>query len=184
MKSLVFLFRLLALSALSVLGLQAQNLSPALAAKLEAQFKIVEGWAAEPSVVAAVKAQNAAIAPEYAALDQEKWRSLPVLDPLVRALTRNDTATFLKSIRGDLVSEAFVSDEKGRKVAFIAKTTNWSHLGKPKHDVPMQGKNWTGPIEVDESSGEKQIQIAVPVLDGGKPIGSLVVGLSISGLIK
>jgi hypothetical protein len=46
----------------------------------------------------------------------------------------------------------------------------------------MQGKPWQGPVEVDESSGQQQLQIAVPVLDGGKPIGSLVVGLSLSKL--
>ena len=38
------------------------------------------------------------------------------------------------------------------------------------------------PVEVDESSGMQQIQLAVPVLDGGKPIGSLVVGISITKL--
>jgi len=33
----------------------------------------------------------------------------------------------------------------------------------------MTGKNWQGPIEIDESSGQRQLQISVPVLDGGKP---------------
>ena len=75
-----------------------------------------------------------------------------------------------------------MSDAAGLKVAFIAKTTNWSHKGKPKHDVPMTGKSWQGPVEVDESSGQRQIQVSVPVLDGGKPIGSLCVGLSLSQL--
>ena len=37
-----------------------------------------------------------------------------------------------------------------------------------------------GEVEVDESTGLQQVQIAVPVLDGGKPIGSLVVGLSLT----
>jgi hypothetical protein len=46
----------------------------------------------------------------------------------------------------------------------------------------MNGKTWQGTIEVDESTGLQQIQIAVPVLSDGKPIGSLVVGLSVSTL--
>jgi hypothetical protein len=46
----------------------------------------------------------------------------------------------------------------------------------------MTGKNWQGPVEVDESSGQQQLQVSVPVLDGGKPIGSLVVGLSVTKL--
>ena len=48
----------------------------------------------------------------------------------------------------------------------------------------MTGKTWQGPVEVDESSGVQQVQVAVPVLDGGKPIGTLVVGISISKLTK
>jgi hypothetical protein len=91
---------------------------------------------------------------------------------------------FLKSKKSDVVTEAFVSDAAGLKVGFIAKTTNWSHHDKPKHEVPMQGKTWQGPVEVDESSGQQQIQISVPVLDGGKPIGSLVVGLSLTRLTQ
>ena len=39
-------------------------------------------------------------------------------------------------------------------------------------------------MEVDASTGLQTIQIAVPVLDGGKPIGSLVVNLSITKLAK
>ena len=50
--------------------------------------------------------------------------------------------------------------------------------------LPMSGKTWQGEVEVDESSGLQQLQVAVPVLDSGKPIGSLVVGLSIGKLAK
>ena len=46
----------------------------------------------------------------------------------------------------------------------------------------MSGKTWQGDVEVDESSGLRQMQVGVPVLDGRTPIGSLVVGLSIGKL--
>jgi len=48
----------------------------------------------------------------------------------------------------------------------------------------MTGKNWQGAVEVDESTGLQQIQVAVPVLDGDKAIGSMVVGLSLTKLGK
>ena len=115
-------------------------------------------------------------------MTQEKWANLTVLDPLVRTFTKNEAAHFLKSKQTPEVSEAFVSCASGTKVAFLSKTTNWSHRGKPKHDVPMGGKMWQGPIEVDETTGVQQVQVAVPVLEGGKPIGSLVVGLAVSKL--
>jgi hypothetical protein len=46
----------------------------------------------------------------------------------------------------------------------------------------MAGKTWQGVVEVDESSGQRAIQIAMPVLDGDKPIGSLVAGFNITKL--
>ena len=160
----------------------AQTLPPAAQAKLDEEIKVIAGWAADPVIVDAVKAHNAAVPADQAALTQDQWRALTILDPLVRSFAKNAAGQFLKAKKDDNITEAFVSDAAGLKVAFIAKTSNWSHLGKPKHDVPMTGKSWQGPIEVDESSGQRQLQISVPVLDGGKPIGSLCVGLSLSKL--
>jgi hypothetical protein len=152
---------------------------PAAQAKVDEQIKVITAWAADPIVVDAVKAHNAALPPEQRDITQEKWSMLSVLDPLVRSFTRNAAGQFLKARKTDLITEAFVSDAAGLKVAFLAKTTNWSHLGKPKHDVPMSGQSWQGSIEVDESTGRQQLQVAVPVLDAGQPIGSLVVGLNL-----
>jgi hypothetical protein len=117
-------------------------------------------------------------------MDQATWANTSVIDPLVRGLTKNPAAAVLKANGGEVVSEAFLSGADGGKVAFLGKPTNWSHKGKPKHEQPMAGKTWQGEVEVDESSGLQQLQVAVPVLDAGKPIGSLVVGLSIGKLAK
>ena len=160
----------------------AESLSPDLQAKVDARIKDIQTWAANPAVVAAVKAQNTTPPVDHAAMNQDKWKALTILDPLVRGFSKNPTGEFLKSKKDDAVSEAFVSGADGTKVAFLAKTSSWSHKGKPKHDEPMAGKTWQGAIEVDESTGLQQVQVAVPVLDGDKPIGSLVVGLSLSKL--
>lgn len=162
----------------------ADGLDAALQAKVNAQVKIIEAWATDPVVVQAVQAHNAAPSADAAAMTQDKWKSLTVLDPAVRVFSKNTVAEFLKSKKTEAVSEAFVSGAEGTKVAFLAKTSGWSHKGKPKHDVPMTGKTWQGAVEVDESTGLQQVQVAVPVLDGGKPVGSLVVGLSLTKLSK
>ena len=175
LATLVFLSRSLATAA---------SLPSAAQTKVDEQFKIIAGWAADPVIVDAVRAHNASVPADQAALTQDKWRALIVLDPLVRSFTKNPVGQFLKSKKDDIVTEAFVSDAAGLKVGFMAKTSNWCHLGKPKHDVPMTGKNWQGPVEVDESSGQQQLQVSVPVLDGGKPIGSIVVGLSVTKLTQ
>ncbi len=165
-------------------ALRAQSITPAVQAKIDLKLKEITTWAADAVIVDAVRAHNAPLPPEQAALNQDKWRALTVLDPIVRGFTKNAAAQLLKNKKDDLITEAFISDAGGFKVGFIAKTSNWTHKGKDKHDVPMTGKAWQGPIEVDESSGQQQLQIAVPVLDGGKPIGSLVVGLSLTKLAQ
>lgn len=160
----------------------AEGVDAALQARIDAKVKEIEGWAKEAAVVEATKAQNANTPAEYTAMTQEKWKGLSKLDPFVRSFSKNAAGQALKAKQDETVAEAFVSDAKGLKVAFLAKPSNWCHAGKPKHDEPMQGKSWQGSIEVDESSGVQQIQVAVPVLDGEKPVGSLVVGLVIAKL--
>lgn len=162
--------------------LRGQSIDPTLQAKIDVRLKEIATWAADPIVVDAVRAHNATVPADQAGLNQDKWRALTVLDPLVRSFAKNPVGQFLKSHKDAVVTEAFVSDASGLKVGFIAKTTNWSHHGKPKHEEPMLGKTWQGPVEVDESSGQQQVQVSVPVLDAGKPVGSLVVGLSLTNL--
>lgn len=161
---------------------RAEGLDPAVQAKVNASVAEVRQWAADPAVVKAVQAHNASLPADQAAMNQEKWKALTILDPFVRGFTKNEAAVLLRAKKSAAVAEAFLSGADGLKVAFLAKPTNWGHKGKPKHDEPMVGKTWQGPVEVDESTGLQQLQVAVPVLDGGKPIGSLVVGLSLSKL--
>ena len=161
----------------------ADGLEPAVQAKVDAMTKEIQALAASPAIVDATKAYNAAaLSADAAAMTQDKWKSLSVLDPFVRSFQKNPTGEFLKSKKTDVMSEAFLSGADGNKIAFLAKTSSFCHKGKPKFDVPMTGKTWQGPVEVDESSGVQQVQVAVPVLDGGKPIGVLVAGISISKL--
>ena len=172
----------LGLTWLAPQGAAADALDGALQAKLDAQIKTIQTWAADPVLVKAVKEHNAALPADQAAMTQDKWKALTVLDPFVRSFAKNEAGTLLKSKKTEAVSEAFLSDAAGLKVAFLSKSTSWCHKGKPKHDVPMTGKTWQGPVEVDESTGLQQVQVALPVLDGDKPIGSLVVGVSLAKL--
>lgn len=183
-KNALFSLGLMALlSAGSILGAAAADaLSAAEQSKVEAKLKQIQAWAAEPVIVEAVKAHNAGVSAESAAMTQEKWKTLSVLDPWVRAFSKNPAADFLKSRKDEVVTEAFLSGADGAKVAFLSKTTYWSHHGKEKHELPMSGKTWQGPVETDESTGARQLQVSVPVLDAGKPVGSLVVGLSAAKL--
>jgi len=162
----------------------AEGLNPAAQAKLDAIRDEVIAWAAEPVIVDAVIAQNTQMPAEFAEMNQAKWDELPPKAPLLRVFQINAAAVALQKHTKDRMTEAFLSDAQGRKIAFLAKTSSWSHQGKPKHEVPMSGKTWQGKLEVDQSAGTQQIQISVPVLSEGHPIGSLVVGVPAAVLMQ
>jgi hypothetical protein len=175
-------FVLVALFAAAGTALAAPALDPAVQAKVDEQVKYVQTWASDPAIVSAVKAINAGAPAANAAMTQDKWTALQPFDPFVLSFSGNAVGQFLKTKKNQVISEAFVSAADGTKVGFLQKTSSWTHKGKPKHDQPMTGKTWQGEIETDASTGLQQVQVAVPVMEGGKPIGSLVVGLQLARL--
>lgn len=168
-------------AALLIVGFQAKALD--IAKALQPTITLAQKWAADPKIVKAVKEANATNATKYKDMNQDKWKAASIMDAVVKDFTKNEAATFLKASTTEGITEAFLNAKDGTKVAFLAKTTGWNHGGKPKHDVPMTGKVWIGKIETDESTGFQQVQFGVPVLDGGKVIGTLVIGFE-AGKLK
>jgi hypothetical protein len=158
---------------------------PEIKAKLDAKIKQLAAFSTDPEIVKEVKAHNAAPASaEAAAMTNDKWHSLTVLDPFVRAAAKTPLSEYLKTKKStdDTIAKIFVSGADGSKVGFDAKTEHWTHKGMPKHEVPMTGATWIGSVKVDDSTGQQLIQVGLPVLDGGKPIGSIVFGLRVDKL--
>jgi hypothetical protein len=156
---------------------------PEMKAKLDAQIKRLVLISNDPELVSAVKAHNATPpTAEALAMTNEKWHNLSVLDPFVRATAKSPLSEYLKAKKtaDDTIGKVFVSGADGFKVGFDAKTEHWTHKGLPKHEVPMSGAMWI--VKVDDSTGQQLIQVGLPVLDGGKPIGSIVFGLLIDKL--
>ena len=155
------------------------RLTPETQAVLNTQKQTVARWAADPVLVAAVKAQNAK--GPLPGMTNRQWRGLAPGDPTVQALQKNAAGVWLTkkmAANNGLFREAFLSGAKGEKVAFVEKPSNYLHAGMPKFDVPMSGQIWEGQPEFDKSSRSHVVQIAVPVKSSGKPIGVLVVGVS------
>lgn len=158
---------------------------PEIKPKLDAKIKQLSALSTDPEIVNAVKAHNATPATtEAAEMTNDKWHGLSVLDPFVRTTAKTPLSEYLKSKKNtdDTIAKIFVSGADGTKVGFDAKTEHWTHKGMPKHEVPMSGAIWIGTVKLDDSTGQQLIQVGLPVLEGGKPIGSIVVGLRVDKL--
>ena len=149
-------------------------------AKVDKRVAQFSGLSKDATVVAAVKAYNAAPPKEAAGMTNDKWKTLNDQSPEVKVFAKNKLATLLASKKTKEVATIFVSGSDGGKVAFLSKTGSWTHKGNAKHENPMVNKAWTGDVELDE--GKQLVQFALPVLDGKKPIGSIVVELYVADL--
>lgn len=162
------------------------DITPSMQAALDKQKAMISAWASNPVVVKAVQVQNTK--GPLAGLDNGKWKTIRLSDPLIAEFESNEAGVFLKSKLDEgksIYSEAFLSAAGGEKVAFVEKTSSYIHKGTPKFDVPfMTGAAWQGIPEFDESSQTYAIQLAVPVNTDNKVIGVLVVGVSLSQLEK
>jgi hypothetical protein len=140
------------------------------------------GWAGSPIVVEAVLAQNAK--GPIPGMDNAKWKTVPESDALVKGFINNEAGKFLKAemAKTDAICVgAFLNAANGEKVAFTEKTGSYIHKGSAKFDVPFAtGKAWQGKPELEDNV--YIIQISVPVLADGKPIGALVVEIDGSKL--
>jgi hypothetical protein len=163
-------------------NLAAADDASKLQARVDRWVEVAKQCAADPVIVAAVAAQNQQVPASFQAMRQEKWTGLLDTDPFVRRLMLNPAAQALRARRVDGVAQMFVSDANGIKVAYLTKPTYWSHKGNPKHDQPMAGQVWQGKLELERTVGARMLQIGVPVLQEGKPIGSLVLGIAVGGL--
>jgi hypothetical protein len=145
------------------------------------------GWAASPIVVDAVLAQNAK--GPIPGMDNAKWKTVPENDPIVQGFINNEAGKFLTAEMagtGGVCVSAFLNAAQGEKVAFTDKTGSYIHKGSDKFDVPFTtGKNWQGSPALEDNV--YVIQISVPVLSEGKPIGALVVdvdGSKLESMVK
>jgi hypothetical protein len=144
----------------------------------------VQAWASAKSLVDAVIAQNRTpeTLDETRKLDRNwiEGKSAPGFED---DLLSNDCATtlrgFVASASKESYREAFLTDARGALVCETERTsdywqgdeTKWIRAFNDGH-----GAIYIGPVTLDASVGQPLVQIAVPVLDGGKAIGVLIVG--------
>ncbi len=98
-------------------------------------------------------------------------------------LQSNLSGSFLKNKliqSSSLYVEAFLCGNQGEVVGEYPKTTDYWQGDEQKFIDSYNngsGKTFIGPLQYDESTRTYSVQISVPVIDNGKTIGVLIVGL-------
>lgn len=145
----------------------------------------IKPWLQNPLVINAVKAQNEKHAglsqADVDALDQ-KWRGGD--SALIDGVLNNELSQYLQGVKNDgqgLYTEIFVMDNKGLNVGQSDKTSDYWQGDEAKwqqtYSVGADSIHLSD-IEEDESSQTFQMQISLPVVDGGAPIGAVTVGVN------
>lgn len=143
---------------------------------------VAQRMAADPSVLEAVRAQNAKKVPMPEIMKvQADWKAGKTPD-LVRTLMTNTCARKMAEMQKPEKSivEVAVHDNQGVRVCVTNKTSNYYRGDKAKFTDAYkngQGAIYVSKPEYDASTQEYTTEVSVPVMDGGRAIG--VVGLEV-----
>lgn len=148
----------------------------------------LQGWGANPTLVEAVKAQNAAGKSLEAIKKQDQeWMAVTGVDPFMQSLMSNPAAQELKRLEKSkpYYVEVFLMDNQGANVAMTNKTSDYWQGDEPKFTESFkggQGAAHLGKVKFDESAQAYLVQVSVPVMDGGAAIGAITIGVNLDEL--
>jgi hypothetical protein len=150
-------------------------------------------WVTEPSVLDAIRAQNAANAgltqAQIDTLDAD-WRAQvgAASEPMIDALLENPASVWLRGKKDEaagLVTEVFVMDQHGLNVAQSDVTSDYWQGDEDKFTKTFgagPGAIHVSEVELDESSQTYQSQVSMTVVDPqtGAAIGAVTFGVDVS----
>ncbi len=183
MKTRAIRQRLVPYLAFGLFGIAAAYLvvPPAKAAPMpkEVQAKVdkykekLVKWAADPIIVNAVREANAK--GPLPGMSNSKWIELGDKDPVVAAFQTSPAGKLVSKWEQDKnLGKLNIRDAKGNLVAASssAKPLLYNNGTKPPFVNGMKGEPWAaGEMKPDPTTQRNSVQIAAPVLDGGKPVG-------------
>jgi hypothetical protein len=141
-----------------------------------------------PTLVAAVKAQNAkAVTLDAIKKRDAEWMAKTGVDEGMKALMENEPAKELAKIESSqpYYFELFLMDNQGANVAMTNKTSDYWQGDEDKFKSAFKGGSgavFVAEPEFDDSAKAYLIQVSVPVIDAGKAIGVLTIGVNLDEL--
>ena len=142
-----------------------------------------------PMIVDAIKAQNAKTKDlsqaDIDALDQQ-WRAGDA--SLIDGVLANEVSGYLAGAVAEgqgAFSEIFVMDARGLNVGQSARTSDYWQGDEAKWQETFlagAGSVHVSDVEEDESTQTFQVQVSLPIVDGGAPIGAITIGVDVEYL--
>jgi hypothetical protein len=154
----------------------------------------VKPWLSDATLVAAIKAQNAAnVGLNQAGIDalDQKWRAEVEADshPMIDGVLANAVSAFLKGKQeasGGTITEIFVTDAKGLNVGQSDVTSDYWQGDEDKFTRSFgagPAALFVDAAEKDESTQMLQSQASMTIVDEtGKAIGAITVGVNLDQL--
>jgi hypothetical protein len=134
-------------------------------------------WAANPVVVAAVKASNASGG--LPGMNAGKWTELAETDAAVKGIQTSAAGKYVDSLDSKTVNKVVVRDKAGNVVAANTKVALYNVAHRPVYKTAITGTPWQqDSVQKDVTTQIKGVQIAVPVKDHGEVIGVMHAAIS------
>lgn len=182
-------FLMIGLATLTVTAAAQDDIKDAeLENLLRVKVRTVQHMALNPLLVRAVRQQNASgLTPEEVTRREKAWRATKELTPFKLSLQTSPAGRFLKGQvqRSTSFNEAFLTDNEGANVAAFPATSDYWQGDEEKWSASFNGGDgriFIGALKLDESTNTVAAHVSAPVLDRGKTIGVLVVGVTVNYL--
>lgn len=148
----------------------AEAIPPDVQAKVETYKKKLAEWAANPVIIAAIKEANTK---GPGGMTNGAWDGLDDNDPKVKALQNSAAGKLLLKWEEDKgINKLYIRDEKGNLAASSNKALLFNNASRPQFSNSIKGAVWgANEMKQDPTTSIMSVQISVPILDGGKPIG-------------
>lgn len=183
----------LAIAIASIQPLYADDTKAAMEAFLTEN---ISTWATDPTLLAAIEAQNL----ETAGYDQAKidemdqlWQAFYGIDDaeIIANVIGTPAADFLRrqvAASGGAITEAFIMDARGLNVAASAATSDYWQGDEAKFQQTYMVGNTAvhfGDVELDESTKQAQAQVSMTIVNAGTgaAVGALTVGINLDALM-
>ena len=145
-------------------------------------------WGNDQTLIEAVKAQNAkGMSLEAIKARDAEWRKVEGFDAEMKAMMESKVAKKLFEFEKSQAYffELFLMDNQGANVAMTNKTSDYWQGDEAKWQESFKGGSGAihiGDVEFDESAQDYLVQVSIPVMEAGKAVGALTIGINIDTL--